>query len=92
MWQGGADGEAELLAGAHRRSLELAVEHTCRSIALPALSAGVYGYPLNLASQVALTTTISFLKEHARPALVRFVLFSDRAYDAFRATLEELTS
>jgi O-acetyl-ADP-ribose deacetylase (regulator of RNase III) len=92
VWGGGESGEAELLAGAHRRVLELAVEHDCRSIALPALSTGVYGYPLHLASRVALGTVIEFLQQHGQPQLVRFVLFGDRAYEAFRSTLEELVS
>ncbi len=91
VWTGGEAGEAELLAGAYRRSLELAVQHECESVALPALSTGVYGYPLNLASDVALKTTIDFLQEHGRPGLVRFVLFGDRAYDAFQASLEQLS-
>jgi O-acetyl-ADP-ribose deacetylase (regulator of RNase III) len=92
VWSGGEAGEAELLAGAYRCSLELAVQHDCHSVALPALSTGVYGYPLNLASGVALRTTIDFLREHGRPSLVRFVLFGDRAYDAFQTSLEQLTS
>jgi len=90
VWSGGNRGEAERLAGAYRRSLELAVEHGCRSVAFPALSTGAYRYPLDQAAQVALTTAIDFLKAHGRPELVRFVLFDAGAYGAFAAALEEL--
>ena len=67
VWGGGKRGEAELLAGAYRRSLELAIEHDCRSIALPALSTGAYRYPMDQAARVALRTAIEFLAR-ARPA------------------------
>ena len=91
VWGGGNRGEAEQLAGAYRRSLELAVEHGCRSIAFPALSTGAYGYPMDQAARTALSTAIDFLKEHGQPDLVRFVLFDAGAYGAFAAALEELT-
>ncbi len=91
VWGGGSRSEADLLAGAHRRCLELAVEHDCRSIAFPAISTGVYGYPLDQAARVALQTAIDFLKEQGKPELVRFVLFGAGAYGAFAAALEELT-
>jgi O-acetyl-ADP-ribose deacetylase (regulator of RNase III) len=55
VWSGGGRGEAELLASAYRRSLEIAAELGCRTIALPALSTGIYGYPAELAAPVALT-------------------------------------
>ncbi len=90
VWGGGNRGEAELLAGAVGRSLDLAVENDCRSIAFPALSAGAYRYPLDQASRVALRTAIEFLQAHGQPALVRFVLFDAGAYGAFAAALEEL--
>ncbi len=90
VWRGGRQGEAELLSGAYRRSLELAVEHDCRSIALPALSTGAYGYPMDLAARVALRTAIDFLTRHGKPQRVRFVLFDAGAYGAFAAALEEL--
>ncbi len=89
VWRGGEHGEEELLAGACRRSLELAVENGCESVAFPALSAGAYGYPIDRAARVALRTAISFLREHGRPELVRFVLFDAGAYGAFAAALEE---
>lgn len=90
VWRGGSHDEAEQLAGAYRRSLQLAVEHDCRSLALPALSTGAYRYPLDQASRVALATTHDFLRQHNRPELVRFVLFGTPAYEAFSAALNEL--
>jgi O-acetyl-ADP-ribose deacetylase len=92
VWRGGGAGEAELLGSAFRRSLELAVEHECRSVALPALSAGVYGYPIEKASRVALSTAKAFLQEHGRPETVRFVLFDRHAFDIFAAALAEITT
>ena len=91
VWRGGERGEAELLAGAYRHSLELAVEHDCRSIAFPAISTGVYGYPMDLAAWIAMATTIDFLRRQGRPELVRFILFSDGTYGAFSVALEQLT-
>lgn len=90
VWRGGDRQEAELLAGAYRRSLELAVDHGCRSAAFPALSTGAYGYPMDQAARVALQTVRSFLAEYGKPELVRFVLFDDQAYRHFADALEEL--
>ncbi|HEX4131156.1 MAG TPA: O-acetyl-ADP-ribose deacetylase [Pirellulales bacterium] len=90
VWHGGHRDEAEQLSGAYRRSFELAVDHGCQSIALPAISAGVYGYPLDLASRVALGAAREFLQSRGQPERVRFVLFSPAAYGAFAAALEEL--
>ena len=92
VWQGGHLGEAELLASAYRRALELANEHECRSVAIPALSTGAYGYPIDLASRVALETTRTFLLEFNQPEMVRFVLFSAGALGAFSAALEQVMS
>jgi O-acetyl-ADP-ribose deacetylase (regulator of RNase III) len=91
VWRGGLSGEGDLLTGAYKRSLELARDNACASIALPALSTGAYGYPVDQASRIALLTAIEFLKSHANPKLVRFVLFGAGAYGAFAAALEELT-
>ena len=90
VYSGGRRGEAEQLAGAYRRCLELAVENDCRSIAFPALSTGAYRYPMDEAARVALSTAIEFLREHEKPERIRFVLFSAGAYGAFAAALEEL--
>jgi O-acetyl-ADP-ribose deacetylase (regulator of RNase III) len=90
VWSGGHRGEAELLAGAYRRALELAIAAGCRSMALPALSAGAYGYPMDQAARIALRTARDFLQQQGQPELVRFVLFDAGAYGAFAAALEEL--
>jgi O-acetyl-ADP-ribose deacetylase (regulator of RNase III) len=92
IWRGGQQGEPDLLAGAFRRSLELAIEHDCRSVALPALSTGVYGYPMDMAARIALQTAIDFLHQHGKPERLRFVLFNAGAYGAFATALEELVS
>jgi O-acetyl-ADP-ribose deacetylase len=91
VWSGGQRGEAQLLADAYRRSLELAVEHDCHSIAFPSLSTGAYRYPIDQAARVAIGATIEFLRQHGKPERVRFVLFDAGAYGAFAAALEELT-
>jgi O-acetyl-ADP-ribose deacetylase len=90
VWRGGNSGEADFLSGAYRSCLELAVEHACETIAMPAISTGVYGYPVDLASRVTLSTVRDFLSEHERPRRVRLVLFSAGMLGAFAAALEEL--
>lgn len=73
IWRGGGANEAELLAGAYRRSVELALEHGCASVAFPAISTGVYGYPVREAANVALRALQSAVA--ARDLDVRVVLF-----------------
>ena len=72
VWQGGAAGEAELLASAYRRSLEVAVEVGARTVAFPAISTGVYGYPLDAAAEIAVATVRSFDGAVDRVVLVAF--------------------
>ena len=91
VWRGGNQGEPELLASVYRRSLELAVEHECRSIAFPAISTGVYGYPIDLAAETSLATVRDFLVEQQQPELVRIVLFGPGAYGAFSRVLDSMT-
>ncbi len=90
-WRGGQQDESRQLATAYHRSFELAAENQCRSIAFPAISTGVYGYPMDLAARVALGESLKFLSAETSLELVRFVLFNAGAYGAFAAALEELT-
>ena len=77
VWEGGKDGEPELLASFYRRSLELARAAGLRSIAFPAISTGVYGYPLEKAAQIAITTVRSFLSDPGSIGEVVFCCFSE---------------
>jgi O-acetyl-ADP-ribose deacetylase (regulator of RNase III) len=79
VWRGGDAGEPELLASCHRRALEVARELGARTVAFPAISTGVYGYPVEEAARVA----VGAVHDHGLD-LVRFVLFGDDAYEAFR--------
>jgi O-acetyl-ADP-ribose deacetylase (regulator of RNase III) len=87
VWHGGADGEPELLASCYRRSVELASEHGCRRIAFPAISTGVYGYPLDAAARAALLSTSAALHEHRDVLEARFWLFDSNSYAVFEETL-----
>ena len=86
-WRGGDEGEPELLASCYRRAIELAEEHGCRRVAFPAISAGIYGYPLDQAAAVAIAATSQALDEHPAIGEARFWLFDQRAFDAFRHAL-----
>jgi O-acetyl-ADP-ribose deacetylase len=80
VWHGGDSGEPELLASCHRRSLEVARELGARSVAFPAISCGIYGYPVERAAEVAVTTVRELEGELET---IRFVLFGDETYEAF---------
>jgi O-acetyl-ADP-ribose deacetylase (regulator of RNase III) len=90
IWHGGARGEAALLASAHRSSLALALEHGLRTLAFPAISCGVYGYPHDEAAQIALHTTAEFLATAPSLEQVRFVLFSAQLAQVFSTALSRL--
>ncbi|MCX7423314.1 MAG: O-acetyl-ADP-ribose deacetylase [Planctomycetia bacterium] len=90
IWRGGVSGEVELLKSAYRRCLELAVEHSCHSIAFPAISTGVYGYPIDLAAESSLSVAREFLLTKKQPNLVRFVLFDGGAFGAYARVLEAM--
>jgi O-acetyl-ADP-ribose deacetylase (regulator of RNase III) len=87
----GSPRDAELLASCHRRSLEIAAQQGLRSVAFPAISCGVYGYPLREAAPVALGAVTGFLQERESGLRrVRFVLFGDQALAAFELALRAL--
>ena len=90
VWRGGGHHEPELLASCYRESLRLAAEHGCKTVAFPAISAGVYGYPLDQAAAVAVRAVWAFLAEDPGPVeTVTFVCFSQRVKDAFDNALSE---
>ncbi len=90
VYRDGRRGEAALLEGAYRKSLELATAHGIGSLSFPAISTGAYGYPMAEAARIALGTTLAYLREHSEITLVRFVLFGTAAYGTFARVLQEL--
>ena len=83
-WDGGGSGEANLLAGAYRNALRLASERGLRSIAFPAISTGIYGYPLPDATGVAVETIREALRTPSSIETVVFACFSDEVLSAYR--------
>lgn len=99
IWGEHGGREDELLASAHRRALEVARAEGCRSIAFPAISCGVYGYPIPRAARVALGTIVGWLLDPAGDPNtagdlheVRYVLFSDEDFRTFSQTLREIAA
>lgn len=90
VYRDGRSGEPELLAGCYRTALNLAVDNGCTSIAFPAISCGVYGYPMDQAARIALRETIDFLSSHDQITQVVFVLFDDHGLDVYRSVLNQL--
>ncbi len=88
VYRDGKKGEPELLRSAYLESLRLASANGIKSISFPALSAGAYGYPMDEAARIALTTAAEYVKGHPEIELVRFVLFGKPAYDAFARELQ----
>jgi O-acetyl-ADP-ribose deacetylase (regulator of RNase III) len=89
VWHGGSRDEERLLAGAYRSCLRLADEHGARTLALPAISMGVYGYPLAEGARAAVQTVAAHLAGDTTLELVRFVL-REATWDAFVAAVEAL--
>jgi O-acetyl-ADP-ribose deacetylase (regulator of RNase III) len=81
----------DLLAGAYRRSLEVAHDNGLKSLAFPSISTGAYGYPVEEAAPIALSTVINYLRDHQDIEQVRFVLFSTDVLRAYEKALRDLT-
>lgn len=88
VWHGGRKGEPELLESCYRSSMAVALELGCKTVAFPAISTGVYHYPLEEATQIAVSTVRRFLEEHPDGPEVTFVCFSPAAASAYRRMLE----
>lgn len=90
VYRDGRHGEPESLAGCYRTAMELAEQHRCKSIAFPAISCGVYGYPMANAASVALSTVAEKLAASAVVEDARFVLFGQSAYVIFDGVYQRL--
>jgi O-acetyl-ADP-ribose deacetylase len=91
VWRGGGDREPELLASCYRRAIELAADHGCARVAFPAISTGIFAYPLADAAHIALTTTRQTLDSQPTVTEARFWLFDQLAYDTFAERLERIS-
>jgi O-acetyl-ADP-ribose deacetylase (regulator of RNase III) len=92
VWQGGAAGEPALLASAYEQAMARAEESGARSVAFPAISCGIFGYPLEAAAPLALTTVAASLAVARTVARATFVLYSFDAYEVFAAALRSMRS
>jgi O-acetyl-ADP-ribose deacetylase (regulator of RNase III) len=90
IYRNGTQNEAHLLVSAYQNSLKLACRKGLQSISFPAISCGVYGYPIHEAARLALKTCIEFARENTGILLIRHVLFDQRAYDAFAEEFRKL--
>ena len=89
IYKDGRQGEPDLLASAYSSAFELADQLGLKTIAVPSLSTGAYGYPMDEAARIAVSTAIDFLRDHPRVELIRFVLFGSEALGVYRRALEE---
>jgi O-acetyl-ADP-ribose deacetylase (regulator of RNase III) len=90
VWRGGAHGEADLLAACYRTSLQLAQANAVARIAFPAISCGVYGYPLEAATAIAVREARAWLDTHAEPRALVFCCFSASMAALYRAQLDKV--
>jgi len=88
VWSGGKRGEPEFLASCYRESLKLALDHGLKTIAFPAISCGVYGYPLELAVKIAVHECAGFIAANAVPEKILFVCFDPETLYAYEAELK----
>jgi O-acetyl-ADP-ribose deacetylase (regulator of RNase III) len=87
VWRGGNAGEAGLLGSCYREAIGLAAKHGCRRVAIPAISTGVYGYPIDQAARIAIKTTTEALEAQPTVIEARFWLFDRSTYDLFDSIL-----
>ena len=90
VWQDGKHNEDELLASCYRRCLELAEQYEIRTLAFPAISTGVYRFPLQRAARIAVSEVKMFLEGHHSLELVNFVCFNRQSYNCYLAAVKEI--
>jgi O-acetyl-ADP-ribose deacetylase (regulator of RNase III) len=88
----GSPKDPELLSSAYLKSLELCTQNKISSIAFPSISTGIYGYPVEQASRIALKTVMDYLKNHPEIKLVRFVLFDSKTFDIYKDALKDIAT
>ena len=91
VWRGGSHREDEQLANCHHNSLSLAMKHAIKSLAFPSISTGAYGFPIERAANIALRTTLDFLRANDLPGNVLFVCFSSAASEVYSSHLRRLS-
>lgn len=90
IWRGGNSNEPALLANCYRNSLQLALDNGLRTIAFPSISTGVYGYPIDLAAEIAVKTVKDFVAEHPEAFdLIEWAAFGGRAFFCYKKCIEE---
>jgi O-acetyl-ADP-ribose deacetylase (regulator of RNase III) len=91
VWRGGTHGEAELLASCYQKSLGLAEANGIRTLAFPAISTGIYGYPLDRATAIAVGTVRTYSENHPQTIIteITFVCFDDATFRAYEQAFEE---
>jgi len=89
VWHGGSRGEAELLASCYRSCLELALGHGIKTVDFPSISTGVYRFPLDKASVIAVNTIAEFLSKHKEIERVRMVCFDENTRRHYQNALDE---
>jgi O-acetyl-ADP-ribose deacetylase (regulator of RNase III) len=90
VWRGGSKGEPQLLSACYESSLSLALQNGFKNIAFPAISCGVYGYPVTQAAAIAINETVSFLKLHKVIESVTFVCFDETIFEAYHQAFDAL--
>lgn len=90
VWHGGGQGEAGLLASCYRKSIQLAAANDCSTIAFPAISTGVYGYPAEQAARIAVLEVAGALPDHPGIDCVTFCCFGSRSAELHRSAIDAL--
>jgi len=90
VWRGGNNGEDELLRNAYRNSLKLAAENSVKTIAFPAISTGVYSFPLDRATKIAVEEVLKFLSNNDSIEKVIFACFNEKTYECYQSVLEQM--
>lgn len=90
IWSNGNNNEEKLLESCYKRSLEVAVQNNCKTIAFPNISTGIYHFPKDLAAKIAINTVIDFLNNNHKVEKVIFVCFSKENYKIYKSILDNL--